>query len=141
MADLGDDTSGPWAMSKSDEKVAVEAIGDEEKIEEMPADSLKGEDSLKSEKKDPNMHILEPEEEDEMWEKVNERKMSYVLPPRPARGSQVSFVPSKRKENIYIDWNLDESPSHFDRDSVIFSCLSSILILWRKIVSNFVKID
>ena len=100
MADLGDDTSGPWAMSKSDEKVAVEAIGDEEKIEEMPADSLKGEDSLKSEKKDPNMHILEPEEEDEMWEKVNERKMSYVLPPRPARGSQVSLITNGRKEYV-----------------------------------------
>ena len=100
MADLGDDTSGPWAMSKSDEKVAVEAIGDEEKIEEIPADSLKGDESLKSEKKDPNMHILEPEEEDEMWEKVNERKMSYVLPPRPARGSQVSLITNERKEYV-----------------------------------------
>lgn len=97
MADLGDEASGPWAMSKVDEKVAVEAIDDEEKVEEMLESSSKVDDSLKSERKDPTMHILEPEEEDEMWEKVNERKMSYVLPPRPARGSQVR----RKKDEIY----------------------------------------
>ena len=83
--DLGDGSAGPWAMSKSDEKVVVEAIEEEEKVDEIQDDSLKSD----KKEKDPTMHILEPEEEDEMWEKVNERKMSYVLPPRPARGSQV----------------------------------------------------
>ena len=88
MEDLGDEASGPWAMSKSDAKVVKvdkEAIEEDEKAEDAD------DENLKSETKDPTMHILEPEEEDEMWEKVNERKMSYVMPPRPARGSQVSL--------------------------------------------------
>jgi hypothetical protein len=31
----------------------------------------------------PNVHIIEPDEEAEKWEKVNERKQRYLLPPRP----------------------------------------------------------
>ena len=83
---LGDESSGPWAMSKTEEKPAeVESIQEQEKTAEEKAEQP----DEKSEPKDPTMHILEPEEEDEMWEKVNERKMGYVLPPRPARGSKV----------------------------------------------------
>lgn len=35
----------------------------------------------------PNEFIVEPDEEEEKWERVNERKLSLVLPPRPPRGS------------------------------------------------------
>ena len=35
-----------------------------------------------------HIFIVEPDEEQEMWEKVNERKQSYSLPPRPPRGSE-----------------------------------------------------
>lgn len=35
----------------------------------------------------PNTYIIEPEEEDEKWERKNERKLGAVLPPRPNRGS------------------------------------------------------
>jgi hypothetical protein len=41
-----------------------------------------------------NIHIVEPDEEDEKWELVNERKQSYTLPPRPPRGSQIAEVNS-----------------------------------------------
>lgn len=34
-----------------------------------------------------NMFVVEPDEEDEKWEKVNERKQTFTLPPRPPRGS------------------------------------------------------
>ena len=98
MSDRGDGSSGPGAMSKTEEKVVVEAIEEEEKVEEGQEDALKSDDKKEKEKDkviekpiDPTMHILEPEEEDEMWEKVNERKMGYTMPPRPARGSQVNF--------------------------------------------------
>lgn len=33
------------------------------------------------------MFIIEPDEEEEKWEKINERKSSFTLPPRPHRGS------------------------------------------------------
>ncbi len=39
------------------------------------------------------VHIVESDEEAEMWEKVSERKIRHVLPPRPARGSQIDEVP------------------------------------------------
>jgi hypothetical protein len=79
---MGTETSGPWAMSEPTEEEKAEAILEEvevEEVEEVP---------VAEKKKDPTMHINEPEEEDEMWEKVNERKMKYTLPPRPARGSE-----------------------------------------------------
>ena len=82
---LGDETSGPWAMPKTVEKSEVaESIAEEEKVKEKVEEI-----EVPSEQIDPTMHILEPEEEDEKWEKVNESKMGYVMPPRPARGSKV----------------------------------------------------
>ena len=39
-----------------------------------------------------NIHIVEPDEEAEKWERVNERKMTFTLPPRPARGSFIGEV-------------------------------------------------
>lgn len=36
-----------------------------------------------------NVHIVEPELDDEHWEKHNERKLRFVLPPRAARGSAI----------------------------------------------------
>ena len=42
--------------------------------------------------KNPRLHIVEPEADDEVWEKKNERKMGFVLPPRPARGATIAEV-------------------------------------------------
>ena len=44
-------------------------------------------DSTEDLNRDPTIHIVEPDEEAEMWERVNERKISATLPPRPPRGS------------------------------------------------------
>lgn len=41
---------------------------------------------------DPTMHIIEPDEEEEKWERVNERKLHTVLPPRAARGTPIAPV-------------------------------------------------
>lgn len=85
---LGDEASGPWAMPKTVEKSDVaESIVEEEKVKEKIEEI-----EVPSEQNDPTMHILEPEEEDEKWEKVNESKMGYVMPPRPARGSKVGHL-------------------------------------------------
>jgi hypothetical protein len=67
------------------EDTVPEAEPAEEEEEALPEPS-----DAPEEPKDPTMHIQEPDEEDEMWEKVTERKMGYVMPPRPARGSKVS---------------------------------------------------
>jgi pre-mRNA-processing factor 17 len=44
-------------------------------------------DIVENEKKRLKMHIVEPDEEEEMWEKKNERKQTFTLPPRPTRGT------------------------------------------------------
>ena len=86
MLDDDDDdlNAGPWASFENDKekvvKVAQEVIADE------PEQDVGNNEKDNS---DPTVHILEPDEEEEKWEKVNERKMSYTLPPRPARGSAV----------------------------------------------------
>jgi hypothetical protein len=51
---------------------------------------------------DPTMHIVEPDEEEEMWEKVNERKIAFTLPPRPARGSTIGQVRAKRIQHYIL---------------------------------------
>jgi len=75
------------AAAKRSAKVAAEEakkLGDEAKAEEEGDDDAQGK----------NIHINEPDEEAEMWEKVNERKMGYTLPPRPARGTGVEEAKS-----------------------------------------------
>lgn len=58
--------------------VAVDAQGEEDDVEG-----------------DGTSHIVEPDEEEEMWEKVNERKRNGgLLPPRPARGSKAEDASS-----------------------------------------------
>ena len=79
-------------MPKVEDKVPEsESIVEEEEA----APDVPNEVEEASEIKDPTMHIQEPEEEDEMWEKVTERKMGYVMPPRPARGSKVSLLKTR----------------------------------------------
>lgn len=83
LSDESLQAQGPWAPEPEEaeprgrpiapktaarEEAAVEE--DEEQEVELPS----------------NMHIVEPDREAEKWEKVNERKQSYTLPPRPGRG-------------------------------------------------------
>jgi pre-mRNA-processing factor 17 len=89
--DLGDESSGPWAPIHESEQVLKK-----EKIIESGNIINKNNELEENEVLDSNstIHILEPDEEDEKWEKVNERKMSYLLPARPLRGSTVSEAKS-----------------------------------------------
>jgi pre-mRNA-processing factor 17 len=82
-----DDAAGPWASVPKDERKAPAAASSSSAAEET-----KDGDDNKDDDKDNNdqtVHILEPDEEAEMWEKVNERKQQFTLPPRPARGAGV----------------------------------------------------
>ena len=90
---LGDSDCGPWTIDSSSEGVTNETIAQTSKVEEVedatPAVSkIEGDVSGTA----AGIYIVEPEEEDEKWEKVNERKMSSLLPPRQARGSQVRML-------------------------------------------------
>lgn len=102
--DLGDELDGPWApVPEADSTVplllapAVEdqgvttetAEGADAKPESVSSSEEKEKKTAVVEKvvEDPTMHVVEPDEEAEMWEKVNERKLTFTLPPRPPRGS------------------------------------------------------
>lgn len=88
LLDDDDEDLGPWATYKDDKPQpslpfppvtssstrALSTRGDEEKVDEVR----------------PNEFIVEPDPEDEKWEKKNERKQSYIMPPRPGRGSHAS---------------------------------------------------
>jgi pre-mRNA-processing factor 17 len=80
-----EDAAGPWASFEDEKPKKLEVLAATEVSSAADAD-LKSDDVPDK----PNVHILEPDEEEEKWEKVNERKQSYTLPPRPARGSGVA---------------------------------------------------
>ena len=77
---MGDDSLGPWA--------AVEAEAPVEKVKGK--ELVKARDNLDEDEEEVALpstyHIVEPDREAEKWERVNERKHSYTLPPRPSRG-------------------------------------------------------
>jgi hypothetical protein len=84
---LGESDCGPWAIDSSTEVTRNENVADTSKVEETAptVSEIEGDAPRAA----AGVYIVEPEEEDEKWEKVNERKMSSLLPPRQARGSQV----------------------------------------------------
>lgn len=96
--ELGDEMSGPWApLAEIQSIVPVLLLASPEEAVTAPsqpketagAASTTSISAAEVEEApvDPSMHIVEPDEEAEMWEKVNERKLTFTLPPRPARGS------------------------------------------------------
>ena len=105
--DLGDEQNGPWATPVPESfpgsvtTVSVEESKDGVAIESIPVPMP----ALPKPKRDKNqnseillppnrgdvipenVHIVEPDEEAEKWERVNEKKLTFTLPPRPTRGS------------------------------------------------------
>jgi hypothetical protein len=98
--DLGDSLSGPWApapvASLELPSVPVQmnaaslAPNPVPKTEEAPPAAAPSPATQRTPSS--NLHIVEPDEEAEMWERVNERKISYTMPPRPTRGSFIGEV-------------------------------------------------
>ena len=97
---LADDSSGPWAnveTPKDSYQLALEAF---KAGSNQPAPTVsavvraepQAEEPEETAPKNPRLHIVEPEADDEVWEKKNERKMGFVLPPRPARGATIAEV-------------------------------------------------
>ena len=86
LGDEDDDTAGPWAAY--DDSVHSKKTGGDDELNTIEEKDELDESAIVS-GNNTNVHILEPDEEDEKWEKVNERKQAFTLPPRPARGSTV----------------------------------------------------
>eukprot|EP00604_Paraphysomonas_vestita_P003721 CAMPEP_0174822994 /NCGR_PEP_ID=MMETSP1107-20130205/20471_1 /TAXON_ID=36770 /ORGANISM="Paraphysomonas vestita, Strain GFlagA" /LENGTH=322 /DNA_ID=CAMNT_0016043779 /DNA_START=1 /DNA_END=966 /DNA_ORIENTATION=- len=86
------------SRAKASKKRTTNKGGEGEEEDEQEGQQEKEEDIRKTEQHEqiipPNVHIIEPDEEAEKWERVNERKMSYTLPPRPARGSVIGEAKS-----------------------------------------------
>ena len=99
---------GPWAVEKVEEP--VEKPPEESKVEkEKPIDTSATENeaqenAVPEEKEDALMHIAEPDEEEEKWEKVNERKINRALPPRPGRGSTISEAKTTFHGHELVDY-------------------------------------
>ena len=88
---LVDDMNGPWSPIESN----VDIVSSNNVLDIKSQHSKKDSDIEDSDHANvpANVHILEPDQESEKWEKVNERKQSYVLPRRPNRGE--SAIESK----------------------------------------------
>jgi len=93
--DDDDETNGPWAPVPVEPKV-VERVDAKATAESKHAANKAAHVSIveSAESSDPTMHIVEPDEEDEKWEKLTERKIGFTMPPRPQRGSQASEAKS-----------------------------------------------
>lgn len=97
--DIGDGASGPWAPMPEKPKIVIRETEPKQPTESEASknkDKLKGNDEPvnQEEQEDENpkedktgVFIIEPDEDAEKWEKVNERKLNHTMAPRPARGS------------------------------------------------------
>lgn len=122
VGDVGEEEgNGPWSgadSSKDAYQLALEAFQAKQQALESSSSSAVGEtESLmnKAAKKITNkeaeeeekereegvvpksggrMHIIEPEEQEEIWERQTERKQGFILPPRPSRGNVANEVMS-----------------------------------------------
>jgi hypothetical protein len=113
FVDLGDGENGPWATPVPESFPApavptesVEESKDGVTLESIPVpmpalpkpkrDKNQQTEILLPPNRDgvipENVHIVEPDEEAEKWERVNEKKLTFTLPPRPARGSCIGEV-------------------------------------------------
>jgi pre-mRNA-processing factor 17 len=79
------ETDSPWILeSKGEGNISV--IVSQEVLEQNSA-SISSDKKLSSET---NVHIVEPDEETEKWERVAEKKLGFVMPPRQQRGSEIA---------------------------------------------------
>lgn len=92
LPDDDDEDLGPWALYKEDPveppKPPVAApVVVPPSIANAAHGETKSSSSTTTAEAPANEFIIEPEAEEDKWEKRNERKQNFVLPPRPGRGS------------------------------------------------------
>lgn len=102
LPDDDDDAAGPWAAFDDGRPKAQQSAAIETGVSD--ADVTAGGDRDDEDGGKRNVHILEPDEEEEKWEKVNERKQAFTLPPRPARGSGVADAKSTFHGTELVDY-------------------------------------
>lgn len=96
LADNDGEDLGPWALYKDDDEPEEAAFPPVlSSVSAQPASMTpaavmtvsSSSATAAAAEEDTTQHIVEPELEDEKWEKINERKQNFILPPRPARGT------------------------------------------------------
>lgn len=116
-ADLGDDAQGPWAPLPDKEAsvhaemariASAAAAAASEKTQNLKSKEEEKEEAERvrqeADKAKGNVHINEPDEEAEMWEKHSERKIGYMLPPRPQKGAHVQEATSTFHGTSLVDY-------------------------------------
>ncbi len=101
--DNDDDDAGPWAPLKNSNQDLLPLPTSLPDVAMTGAGKTQEDQPIK-EVSDPNVHIVEPDEDDEKWEKVAERKMKFIMPPRPTRGSSVQEAKSTFHGESLVDF-------------------------------------
>lgn len=121
LGDDDDESDGPWMKfeapkfeffppqlnneSTTKEKKATESPSEEtEKSAQLSKPDVETTPAHVQMLMDPTLHIVEPDEEDEKWELVNERKSKFTLPPRPPRGSVPAMATSSFHGEAEFDY-------------------------------------
>jgi pre-mRNA-processing factor 17 len=97
---LRDDSVGPWAETIVYSKQLLSTVSEIDQV----VNDVQFDDKLMPKSSDSNVFVLEPDAEEEKWEKVNERKQSFILPPRPERGSQILEAKSTFHGSAQFDY-------------------------------------
>lgn len=93
-----DEAAGPWAPVKEAAKPSLPAVT------AIATATPVIQPEVEEEEADKTLHIHEPDEEAEKWEKVTERKMAFVMPPRPKRGSGIVEATSTFHGDKEVDY-------------------------------------
>lgn len=115
---LGEENDGPWIHVEKPEVQETSMIAAALPPQDVPIISLSSTavdiesqaKPLPSQKQSvvgdlpSNIHIVEPDEEEEKWEQINERKVALSLPPRPPKGSVPSQAATVFHGSSMIDY-------------------------------------